>query len=214
MTGYYCPVEGCPKASDGDIDTPPFEDSTALQGHVVAMNDESHREARDAKVWNDPDSWDGDDADEPADEGDDPVEKDDATPDAGGSEGEDAPSEESPEADEAERGSEGGEEAENEDSTGMDDQWKPGDGGDEELSVESVDDAGSTAPSNGGGGIPLPVSRWSLVMLLGAIAVAVVLWRARSGSKGSVDPDERGEPEEGEEPRGSTIDRDSGGGLQ
>ena len=174
----------------------------------------SHREAKDAKVWNSLESGDGEDDDEALEETDEaPCEGDDA-PQEGDSEGEEAPSEGSPELDEADRGVEGGEQDENEDSTGMDDQWKPGDGGDEELSVESVDDAGSTAPSNGGGGIPLPVSRWSLVMLLGAIAVAVVLWRARSGSKGSVDPDERGEPEEGEEPRGSTIDRDSGGGLQ
>jgi hypothetical protein len=206
MTGHYCPVEGCPKAYEGDVDAPPFDDSRALQGHVVAMNDEAHREAKDAKVWNSLESGGGEDDAEDS-EGTD--EEDDAP-----EEGKEAPSEESLEADEAERGVQGGEQDENEDSTGMDDQWKPGDGGDEELSVESVDDARNTAPSNGGGGISLPVSKWSLVMLLGAIAVAVVLWRARSRSQGSVDPDERGEPDEGEEPRGSTIDRDSGGGLQ
>lgn len=151
--GFHCPVEGCSKHHDEwEGDDPPFDAFESLQGHVNAMSDEAHKQAREKGVLTDLQAEiDEEDADNP--------------PDDGGN----YPSKE-------------GNEAPDGDTDDYEEQWASateggelGDG-DEDDGPDDGDDDGSDTPSNGG----LPTS-WKLVGgVVIALIVVVLVVRARS----------------------------------
>jgi hypothetical protein len=71
MTDYFCPVEGCEQSIENwEDDDPPFETDESAQGHINAMGDDAHREAREKGNPTPASLGDGEGLDEPTDDPD------------------------------------------------------------------------------------------------------------------------------------------------
>lgn len=129
MTDYYCPVEGCEKTIENwDEDDPPFDDEASAQGHINAMGDDAHREAREKGNATPAFVGDGDGSDDPTDDPD-------HQPPEGPSEG----------------ASEGGSDEDGDDDpeTTSDEGAEGGDGSDSESDPDEANDPDMTDPDAG-----------------------------------------------------------------
>jgi len=62
--GYFCPVEGCERHRQ-QSDDPPFDSTESVQGHINAMGDDAHREARKKGETTPLEAGDGEGNDDP-----------------------------------------------------------------------------------------------------------------------------------------------------
>ncbi|WP_121822859.1 hypothetical protein [Halostella salina] len=210
-TGYFCPVEGCERHRQRS-DDPPFDSKESVQGHINAMSDDAHREARKKGETTPLEAGDGDGnddppADPPGEGGEGPSEgaegggsETTATddPQKGGTEGEtEAP--------------EGGLETEDTDdmSDDVSDQWGTGSG----QGVEGRDGKGNGDPSDpprkgsSKGGIP-----WVAVATAGAAVGLAAIFLGGEPDQGTDSVEVDNPTEQSPDPSGP-ISRD-GGGLQ
>ncbi|WP_306056994.1 ICP22 family protein [Natronococcus wangiae] len=179
MTGYYCPVKGCEKDDDEwDDDQPPFASPEAVRGHINAMSDDDHQQARDKGAWSDapeaPEAGDGEGdeiSEEATDEqGEEGIEQADDQPE-GPNEGSEATDEEVSEMVSQEEYQQQQEESTSETGSSEAD--------DEEVreAIEQVDDQGEEGPlSSVGGAVPELSPMTTFVIICGVFA-AIVIWR-------------------------------------